>query len=137
MTSARIAWYAAVATAIAWTLKALAIWEAGGLGKTDFEDVGWAVGALLFLFTWAALGYAFAGGRVIWLRAVAAVVGLVIGLVVVMVLDGAADVLPDSTGWVKEEAGLWAAAVLTLVVAWVQRRRRLGVIGSEAAQASA
>jgi hypothetical protein len=40
-----------------------------------------------------------------------------------LVLDGAADVLPESAGWVKEEVGLWAAALLTLAVAWWQRRR--------------
>ena len=123
MTAARIAWYAAVATAIVWSLKALAIWEAGGLNKTDLEDMGWATGVLLFLFTWAVLGYALAAGRAIWLRAGAAVVGVVVGLVVVLVLDGAADVLPDSAGWVKEEAGLWAAALVTLALTWWQRRR--------------
>jgi hypothetical protein len=40
-----------------------------------------------------------------------------------MLLDGAADVLPESAGWVKEEAGLWAAALVTLAVSWWQRRR--------------
>jgi hypothetical protein len=121
MTVARVAWYSAVATAVVWTLKALAIWEAGGLGKTDLEDVGWAVGALLFLITWVVLGYALAAERAIWLRVVAAVLGGVLGLVLVSILDGAADVLPDSAGWVEEEAGLWAAAVVTLAVAWWQR----------------
>ena len=44
MTASRLAWYGAIGTAIVWSLKALAIWEAGGLGKTDLEDLGWAVG---------------------------------------------------------------------------------------------
>lgn len=123
MTPARVAWYGAVATAIVWTLKALAIWEAGGLGKTSLEDVGWALGLLLFLLTWAALGFAFAGRRAIWLRIVGAVVGLFIGFVLFILLDGVADVLPDSTGWVQEEAGLWAAAIATLAVAWWRRGR--------------
>jgi hypothetical protein len=127
MTASRIAWYSAVATGVVWAAKALAIWEAGGLDKTNLEDVGWALGVLLFLVTWAALGYALAEGRAFWLRIVAGLVGVVIGLVVVLVLDGAADVLPKSTGWVKEEAGLWTAAIVTLAVAWIQRRRAVPV----------
>jgi hypothetical protein len=123
MLASRIAWYGAVATAIAWGLKALAIWEAGGLGKTSLEDVGWAVGTLLFLITWAALGAALAVGRAIWLRILAAAVGVVLGLALFLALDGGADSLPDSAGWVREEAGLWAVAVVTLACAWWQRRR--------------
>jgi hypothetical protein len=122
MTSSRIAWYAAVATAIVWALKALVIWEAGGLGESSLEGVGWAVGSLLFLIAWAALGVTFAGGRPIWLRVVGAVVGVLLGFVLFTVMDGAADLLPDSTGWVQEEAGLWVAALVTLAVAWWQRR---------------
>ena len=123
MTASRVAWYAAIATAVAWTLKALAIWEAGGLGKTDLEDLGWAVGTLLFLITWAVLGFAFAAGRQIWLRICAAVGGVIVGLALFMGLHGAADALPDSAGWVREEAGLWAVALVTLAAAWWQRRR--------------
>ena len=123
MSASRLAWYGAVATAVVWALKALAIWVAGGLNKTVLEDLGWTLGALLFLATWGALGAALMEGRAVWLRIVTAVGGVAIGLVVVMILDGAADVLPDSTGWVKEEAGLWAAAVVTLAAAWALRRR--------------
>lgn len=123
MTASRLAWYGAIGTAIVWSLKALAIWEAGGLNKTDLEDLGWAVGTLLFLATWAALGFAFAAGRAPWLRILGAVAGVVVGFALFMALDGAADVLPESTGWVHEEAGLWAVALVTLAVAWWQRRR--------------
>ena len=126
MTASRLAWYGAIATAIVWALKALAIWEAGGLGETSLEDVGWGLGTLAFLFTWAALGFAFASGRAVWLRVVTAAAGVVVGLVLFLALDGAADVLPESTGWVHEEAGLWAVALVTLAVAWWQRRRAPG-----------
>ena len=118
MTASRLAWYGAVATAVVWAFKALAIWEAGGLGKTGLEDAGWALGTLAFLFTWAALGFAVASGRAIWLRIITAAAGVVVGLVLFLALDGAADVLPESTGWVHEEAGLWAVALVTLAVAW-------------------
>jgi hypothetical protein len=126
MTAARIAWYAAIATAVVWTVKAIAIWEAGGLNQTSLEDLGWAVGSLLFLVAWAALGLACTAGRALWVRVAAAVGAVVVGFVLFLALDGAADVLPDSTGWVQEEAGLWAAAAVTLGVAWWQRGRAAG-----------
>lgn len=125
MIASRLAWYGAIATAVAWALKALAIWEAGGLGKTSLEDVGWAVGTLLFLVTWATLGFAFAAGQAVWLRVVAAAVGVVLGFALFSALDGAADLLPKSIGWVREEAGLWAVALVTLALAWWQRRSEL------------
>jgi hypothetical protein len=123
VTAARIAWYGAIATAAVWTFKALVIWEAGGLDRTDLEDLGWAVGTLLFLITWACLGVAFTSGRPIWLRVAGGVGGVVLGFVLFALLDGAADALPDWSGWVQEEAGLWAVALVTLAVAWWQRRR--------------
>jgi len=43
--------------------------------------------------------------------------------VLFLALDGAADTLPSSAGWVREEVGLWAAALVTLALAWWQRRR--------------
>ena len=126
MTAARLAWYSAIATAIVWSLKAFAIWQAGGLGKTDLEDLGWAVGTLLFFATWAAIGVAFAARRPTWIRILAGVGGVLLGFVLFSVLDGAADLLPDSAGWVQEEAGLWAAALVTLAVAWWLNRRTVG-----------
>ena len=136
MTASRVAWYAALATAIVWSFKALAIWEAGGLGKTGLEDLGWAVGTLLFLVSWAALGFAFAAGRALWLRIVAAVAGVVLGLALFMVLDSSADALPESAGWVREEAGLWAVALVTLGAAWWLRNRS-GEVGSDELRAAA
>lgn len=134
MTAARLAWYAALATAIVWTLKALAIWEAGGLGETGLEDVGWAVGTLLFLVSWAALGFAVAASRGIWLRIGAAAVGVVLGFALFMALDSSADVLPQAAGWVREEAGLWAVALVTLAAAWWQRLR-CGAVDARRARA--
>ena len=93
------------------------------MGKTSLEDAGWAVGTLAFLVTWAALGFAFAAGRAVWLRVIAAAGGVVLGFVLFSALDAAADLLPESTGWVHEEAGLWAVALVTLAVAWWQHQR--------------
>jgi hypothetical protein len=121
--ASRLAWYGAIATAAVWAFKALAIWEAGGLGRTDLEDLGWILGVLLFLLTWAALGAALTAGRAPWLRVIAGFGGVLLGFALFTLLDGAADVLPESAGWVREEAGLWAAALATLALSWWQRRR--------------
>ena len=123
MIASRVAWYAAVATAIVWTLKSLAIWEAGGLGRTNLEDLGWIVGTLMFLVAWVSLGVAFAAGRAFWWRAIGGVGGAFLGIALFLALDGAADMLPSSAGWVRDEVGLWAAALMTLAVSWWERRR--------------
>ena len=84
--------------------------------------------------TWAALGFAFAAGRALWLRILGAVAAVVVGFALFMALDSAADVLSDSAGWVREEAGLWAVALVTLSAAWWQRRRsRRSLLGVNAA----
>ena len=70
------------------------------------------------------VGFALAAGRAVWLRVIAAAVGVVLGFALFTALDGAADLLPDSTGWFHEEAGLWAVALVTLAVAWWQRQRQ-------------
>ena len=49
MTASRVAWYAALATAVVWTLKALAIWAAGSLGN---EAGLWAVALLTLAAGW-------------------------------------------------------------------------------------
>ena len=79
----------------------------------------------MFLVSWAALGFAFAAGKGIWLRILAAVIGVFLGFALFLALDSSADVLPQSAGWVHEEAGLWAVALVTLAAAWWQRRRRV------------
>ena len=65
------------------------------------------------------------GGRC-GLRVIAAAGGVVLGFALFSALDAAADLLPESTGWVHEEAGLWAVALVTLAVACWQRQRASG-----------
>ena len=120
----RIALVVAAAVVLVWTVKALAIWEAGGLGKTSLEDVFFGIGFVTYVIAWALIGIAAASGRHIGVRVAAAVGGVVAGVALVMVLDSLADGLPSSAGWVKEEAGLWAAALITLGVAWLIDRRK-------------
>ena len=43
---------AAAVAALAWTVKALAIWEAGGLGETSLEDVFFGIGFVTYAIAW-------------------------------------------------------------------------------------
>lgn len=58
-----------------------------------------------------------AGDRPLVFKVVGGVLGVVIGLALSALASVvAAVVLPDSAGWVQEEAGLWFSALLALGV---------------------
>lgn len=59
------------------------------------------------------------------MRAAAAAAGVVAGAALTILIQNgiAKPLLPDSTGWVEEEAGLWvSAALVAAVVLWWNRR---------------
>jgi hypothetical protein len=124
MTSAKIALVLATATVVAWGVKALVIWQAGGLDKSDFEGPLFLLGFLLCVASWVAIGVASTAGRPTWLRAVGGVLGVVAALVVVQVFDALSGAIISNSGWVHEEAGLWTAAIVTFLVAWLLFRSR-------------
>ena len=75
-----------------------------------------------------AFGVALAAGRPLWLRALTGAAAVVIGAAATLLIQNVAKaLLPDSTGWVEEEAGLWVSAVLTavLILFWLGRRQGL------------
>jgi hypothetical protein len=51
MTAARIAGYLAAAACVAWALKALAIWSAGGLDESALEPPLFVLGLVLVVAT--------------------------------------------------------------------------------------
>lgn len=125
MDSVKTARALAAATLIAWTVKSLVIWQAGGLDKSDFEGPLFILGFLLLLATWTAIGFAASRGRAVWMRLLAAIVGFVIGVVLMQALDALSGaVVPNWDGWFQEEAGLLATALITVLVAfgWLGRR---------------
>ena len=125
MDAARLARTAAVATVVVWGVKALAIWAAGGLEKSPLEGPLFFLGLLAALVTGAAFGAALTAGRPTWLRAAAGVAGVIGALLLVSAGDALSGaVVPDSAGWVQEEAGLWLAALLLLVLTAVALRPR-------------
>ena len=68
---------------------------------------------------------AAARGRSLPVKVVAGVIGLVVGVVaLVAVEDGVGAIVPESAGWVAEEAGLWvaAAATTTFALLWLRSR---------------
>lgn len=124
MSTARIAIALAAAAGLAWALKALAIWNAGGLDRSALEGPLFALGLLLVVGAFAALDAALAGGGP-FRRVVAAIGGALAGLAWVIVIESLVGGLaPDSWGWVQEEVGLWTAAVLAFLLALLLLHRR-------------
>jgi hypothetical protein len=117
-TANRVSAAAAVAAALLWAAKAIAIWIAGGLDESPLESPLFVLGLLAIVTAYIALGVAAARSRSTLVATLAGVGGLVVGVAVALVADALAGaVLPDSAGWVQEEAGLWLAAGLTVIVA--------------------
>jgi hypothetical protein len=112
---------------VAWGVKALAIWNAGGLDKSRLESPLFAVGLILIVLAYAALGLAFTAGRELWLRVTGLIVGIVVGTGLFLLVEEVVGTLvPDSAGWVQEEAGLWVGSALTaaLVLGWLASGER-------------
>lgn len=133
MSAARIAVAAALAALAAWVLKAVAIGVAGGLDESPLEAPLFVLGLVAFLLAVGAFGVALAGGRPLWLRALAGAAGALVGAAVLLAIQSIVTaVLPSSTGWVEVEAGLWISAALAAAVIILSLRAR-GEIGAEAA----
>ena len=99
-----------------WAVKAIAIGVAGGLGKSPLEGPLFALGLGLFVIAWVALGIGLTAGRGMPLRILGAIGGLVIAaLLFAFIEDPVGGLVPESAGWVKEEAGLWVISVATAV----------------------
>ena len=125
MTANRVAAVAAVCAAVSWAVKAIAIWIAGGLDKTPLEDILFWLGFGAMVVAFVALGVAAARGRSLLVKIVAGVIGLVVGVVaLVAVEDAVGAIVPESAGWVAEEAGLWVAAAATTAFALLWLRSR-------------
>ena len=113
MTAGRLAVLAAIGAVVAWAAKGVAIAVAGGLDESPLEAPLFLVGMLLLTIALAAFGVAVTVGRPTWLRALAAVGAVVVGVMVTIVVQEALkSILPDSTDWVQEEAGLWLGSLL-------------------------
>lgn len=126
MDAGRVSLVAAAAAVVIWAGKAIAIWIAGGLDESALEGPLFGLGLLAALVAGGALGVALTVGRRDFVRVAAGAAGVVGTLLLVMLLSALSDALmPDSTGWVRTEAGLWVAGLglLTLAVLLPRRRR--------------
>ena len=116
MSARRVAVFAAIGCVLVWAVKALAIGVAGGLGKSPLEGPLFVLGLILFVVAWVALGVGLTAGRGTALRILGAVGGLVVAaLLFAFIEDPVGGLVPESAGWVKEEAGLWLISVVTAV----------------------
>jgi mannitol-specific phosphotransferase system IIBC component len=126
----RVAAIAAVAALVLWLVKALAIWNAGGLDKSSLESPLFVAGLVALIVASAAFGAAVTEGRPLAIRAAAAAAGVIVGAALTILIQNmiVKPLLPESTGWVEEEAGLWvSAALVAAVVLWWNARRGPGV----------
>ena len=126
MRAGRIAAIAAVAALVLWLVKALAIWRAGGLDESSLESPLFVAGLVALIVAAAAFGAAVTEGRPLAIRAATAAAGVIVGAALTILIQNAfvKPLLPESTGWVEEEAGLWlSAALVAAVVLWWNARR--------------
>jgi len=125
MDASRVALLAAIMSAVAWGLKAVAIGLAGGLDRSPFESPLFGLGLVAIVAAFASLGVAATRERPLTFRIIGGAVGLLIGLALSMLASFvAAALIPESAGWVREEAGLWLSALLALLVTALWQTRR-------------
>lgn len=125
MSASRVAVLAALASVVAWGLKAVAIGVAGGLDESPLEGPLFVLGLIAIVVAFAALGVAVMAGRSVVLQVVAAVVGVLLGLALTTLASVVADsAIPDAAGWVQAEAGLWFSALVALGVTIFWRTRQ-------------
>jgi hypothetical protein len=120
MDTARVARVSAWLALALWLAKAVAIWAAGGLDRSVLEGPLFVAGLLAYAVGAFTLGLLLLGDRSTFLRVGVAVLTLVAALLLIGVLQAVIRaVLPESAGWVTEEAGLWAsAAILVVATEW-------------------
>jgi lipopolysaccharide export LptBFGC system permease protein LptF len=100
------------------------IWNAGGLDESRLEGPLFALGLLVIVVAFLALGVSLAPGRGLAWKVLAGVVGAAVGVVFTLVVESVVGgAVPDGAGWVQEEAGLWAAALLALALTLLRARR--------------
>jgi len=125
MDASRVALLAAIMSAVAWGLKAVAIGLAGGLDRSPFESPLFGLGLVAIVAAFASLGVAATRERPLTFRIIGGAVGLLIGLALSMLASFvAAALIPESAGWVRKEAGLWLSALLALLVTALWQTRR-------------
>jgi hypothetical protein len=95
------------------------------LDKSALESPLFIVGLVAIIVASGAFGAALGTRRPAWLRALAAIVAVAVGAAVALGLQGLIKaLLPDSAGWVEEDAGLWVSASITAAVILVSLERR-------------
>jgi hypothetical protein len=125
MNSRRIALWAAVAAAAAWTAKSVAIGVAGGLDKSPFEAPLFFAGLVCFVVAVVALGVAATAGARTWMRVGAGVGAFFAGFAVTVAIDELVGAFHGSGAerhWVWTEFNLWVVSLVALTVALMLNR---------------
>ena len=128
MNSRRIALWAAIAAATAWTAKSVAIGVAGGLDKSPLEAPLFFLGLISFVVAAVTLGIALTTSRRTWTRIAAGVGAFVVGFAFTLVVDAGVGAIASSGAdrhWVWTELNLWVVALVALALAVALNRPRL------------
>jgi hypothetical protein len=125
MTARHVVLYAGTVGGLGWLVKVALIWENGGTNTDEgLVAVMFLVGALGLLVASAAAGAWLTARRPAWLRALAAVGGVVAFLAVFSLLDLVLSPLAEDGSWAKDEVEIVASALLGLALAVVAGRGR-------------
>lgn len=125
MTITRITMIGAVVAVSAFAAKALAIWIAGGLGKSPIEDTLFFVGFVALVVGLASLGWTLAGRRPIAVRVLASVATVVAAIASSTIVGTVVSALASSDSWAWGEVQLWFPAVVLLLIVVVRARKRV------------
>lgn len=131
MNSRRIALWAALAAAAAWTAKSVAIAAAGGLDRSPLEGPLFFLGLACFAVAVVSLGVAGAAGHPTRVRAAAGVGAFALGFALTLAVDAVVVALHApgvERHWVWAELNLWVVATVGLTVAVALRRGRLSPV---------
>ena len=126
MNSRRIALWAALAAAAAWTAKSVAIAAAGGLDRSPLEGPLFFLGLACFAVAVVSLGVAATAGLPAWVRAAAGVGAFAVGFALTLAVDAVVEAVhaPGVRHWVWSEVNLWVVATVGLTVAVLLQRGR-------------
>jgi hypothetical protein len=127
MNTSRIPLTCALGALTAWTLKAVAIGIAGGLGRSPLEDPLFLTGLALALASVVSLGLLLTVGRHPAVRAGGVVLGVIAVFAVTVAVDAAAHAFTTSDHWVLTEVNLWVLALLLLAATASSRRPEVEV----------
>ncbi len=93
---------------------------------SPLESPLFLLGLVALVVAFVALGVSMARGRALGVKVIGGAVGILIGVALSLLASFLAGaVIPESAGWVQEEAGLWFSALLAVGVTAAWRAKQV------------